>query len=75
MSWITRIVAKCDVCGWEWIPAVECPKHCGSGKCRSRLWNGSTAKLFQSTPRHGGRQADTKRCTQNAKKTAVALSD
>lgn len=41
MAWIDKKVAKCDVCGHEWLVKGEAtPTHCA--KCKSRLWNGST---------------------------------
>ncbi len=42
MSWVKRLICHCDICGHEWIPTVPKPTHCA--KCKSRLWNGSTAK-------------------------------
>lgn len=46
MSQLTdNVVNQCDVCGWKWIPKPGVTyTHCTSGKCRSRLWNGSTRK-------------------------------
>lgn len=42
MAWIDRKIAKCDVCGHEWLvrDSAATPTHCA--KCKSRLWNGST---------------------------------
>ncbi len=37
MAWIKRIVAKCNICGHEWIPTVEEPRWCA--KCKARGWN------------------------------------
>lgn len=42
MAWIKKLICKCDVCGHEWLPTTTKPVYCA--KCKSRLWNGSTAK-------------------------------
>jgi hypothetical protein len=33
-----RKVARCDECGWEWLP-WEYPKRCPNRECRVRAWN------------------------------------
>jgi len=42
MVWIKKLIAKCYLCGHEWIPKTDNPLHCA--KCHSRLWNGTTIK-------------------------------
>ena len=54
MSWVKRLICKCDVCGQEWIPVVKHPTHCSNNKCRSRLWNGSTVKPAKKHEAKGG---------------------
>lgn len=39
MSWVMKRVARCDECGFEWIPTSESPSQCPSRKCRKRTWN------------------------------------
>lgn len=38
MSWVTRDIAHCDECGFEWLPKGT-PERCASQKCRKRTWN------------------------------------
>ena len=38
MSYVTRPVAHCDLCGHEWLVIAEkTPTHCA--RCRQRRWN------------------------------------
>lgn len=46
MSQIKLTANHCDVCGHNWLPTVNAPKHCP--KCKSRLWNGSTKKIIHA---------------------------
>jgi hypothetical protein len=39
MSYVTREIAKCDECGFEWLPKGDKPKRCASQKCRTRNWD------------------------------------
>lgn len=55
MSQRQGTINRCDVCGHEWLPnpimgLTSNYTHCTSGKCRSRLWNGSTRKAEAAVP-------------------------
>jgi len=40
MAWVERRVAKCEVCGHEWLVSLERGRDPGQcAKCRSRKWN------------------------------------
>ena len=45
MSYLTRTIAHCDICGHEWLPRMPSPSHCASSKCRSRRWNSGEAAV------------------------------
>jgi hypothetical protein len=52
--WITKRVAKCEECGFEWIPRKKKePLRCASNKCQSRMWNnkGSAQNVKGKTTR------------------------
>jgi hypothetical protein len=49
MSWVTREIAHCDECGFEWMPKGD-PLRCASQKCRKRSWNsGSVVASVEPT--------------------------